>query len=306
MDWALSNPCDFITIEPLHHFHQFTWDHNIKWYIMVLGAAELDFRFSIIQTFVGYQVFDEGIFNLKQVTSHDHRSVQCYIIGTVAGGVPRRFLIALCAFLDFCYLAQPPTFTLHSLNQVAQALQEFHDNKDAVIHHGTRKNWELPKLELLQSMVPGIHQSGAAMQWSANVMEHANVEEIKVPVRAGNNQNYYSQITRYLDQLDKCFRFDLATYIKECHHTDFAADEGFVEEDHELDTEKLSISEYFTLICPIINYFSILSAHLQGSHPSAPKPLCTFTTSTTAFHLATKLSLQLTLAKAAVTYTSAT
>ena len=54
MDWALSDPCFFITIEPLHHFHHFTWDHDVKWCIVALGAEELNFRFSVIQTPVGY------------------------------------------------------------------------------------------------------------------------------------------------------------------------------------------------------------------------------------------------------------
>ena len=51
------------------------------------------------------------------------------------------------------------------------------------------------------------------MQWLANVTEHAHVDEIKVPAHAGNNQNYYSQIAHHLDRLEKCFHFDLATYI---------------------------------------------------------------------------------------------
>ncbi|KIJ18220.1 hypothetical protein PAXINDRAFT_27391, partial [Paxillus involutus ATCC 200175] len=49
---------------------------------------------------------------------------------------------------------------------------EFHDNKDAIMHHGAWTNWEVPKLELLQSMVPSIIQSGAVMQWTVNVTEH--------------------------------------------------------------------------------------------------------------------------------------
>lgn len=54
MEWVLSDPTHFITIKPLHHFHRFAWDHDIKWCITVLGAEELDFHFSIIQTAVGY------------------------------------------------------------------------------------------------------------------------------------------------------------------------------------------------------------------------------------------------------------
>ena len=139
------------------------------------------------------------------------------------------------------------------------------------------------------------------MQWTADVMEHAHVDEIKVPAHAGNNQNYYSQIARHLDRLDKCFRFDLVTYIKEHHSTD----EGFIEdfeEDHKLDTEKLSISKYNTPTHPLMDYFFTSSALLEGSNPTALKPFCMFMTLTTVFHLATKPLSQLSVAKAAVKY----
>ena len=54
MDWVLSDPCFFITIEPLHYFHCFVWDHDVKWCIVALGAEELNFHFSVIQTPVEY------------------------------------------------------------------------------------------------------------------------------------------------------------------------------------------------------------------------------------------------------------
>ena len=49
------------------------------------------------------------------------------------------------------------------------------------------------------------------MQWSADATEHAHVQEIKVPTRLSNNQNYYDQIPRCLDHSDKCFHFSIAT-----------------------------------------------------------------------------------------------
>ena len=139
------------------------------------------------------------------------------------------------------------------------------------------------------------------MQWTTDVTEHAHIDEIKVPARAGNNQNYYSQIARHLDRLDKCFQFELATYVKEHHSTD----EGFIEdfeEDHKPDTEKLSISEYNTPTCPLMDYFSTSSALLEGSDPAAPKPFHMFMTLTTVFHLATKPLLWLSVAEATVKY----
>lgn len=304
LDWAQSEPCDFLTVEPLHHFHRFSWDHDVKWCVTVVGAEELDFRFSVIQTPVGYRRFEDGISRLKQVTGRDHRAVQRYLIGVVAGRAPRRFIAALRALLDFRYLAQAPVFTTYSLDRVANALQEFHQNKDAIVQHGARDGWKIPKLELLQSVVPGIRQSGAAMQWTADITEHKHVEEIKVPARAGNNQNYYSQIARHLDRLDKCFRFDLAMYIEEHNTRNRVVDEGIVDDDeyddHEPEIDNLDFEAYHTPGRPTINYFAI--ALLQGPSSSAVKPSCTFATTTTAFHLANKASSRLTVAEASVKY----
>ncbi|KAF8838469.1 hypothetical protein BDN67DRAFT_907281, partial [Paxillus ammoniavirescens] len=147
---------------------------------------------------VGYRAFDDGVSKLKQVTGRDHHAVQCYIIGAAAGSAPCKFLTAVRALIDFHYLTQVPLFTTQLLERIKRALQEFHNNKDTIMHHDTRTNWEIPKLELPQSVVPSIIQSGAVMQWTADVMEHAHVQEIKVPARSGNNQNYYSQIARHL------------------------------------------------------------------------------------------------------------
>ncbi|KAG9317044.1 hypothetical protein JVU11DRAFT_1230 [Chiua virens] len=48
IDWALLSPSNFITVELLHQFHQFTWDHDVKQYVTILGVNELNFYFSII------------------------------------------------------------------------------------------------------------------------------------------------------------------------------------------------------------------------------------------------------------------
>ncbi|KIM51910.1 hypothetical protein SCLCIDRAFT_33084 [Scleroderma citrinum Foug A] len=217
--------------------------------IMLLPIAK--FTHKTTQTLVGYRSFSEGISKLKQVTSCDHRAVQHYIIAAVAGSVPCQFLIAIHVLLNFQYLTQVPLFTTHSLERVSSALQEFHDNKEAIMHQGARANWQIPKLELLQSVVPSIHQSGALMQWSADVTKHAHVEEIKVPAHSGNNQNYYSQIARHLDWLDKCFHFGLATYIEQ-QAMDQANDDdrdlsgSDSDEQHEPDTDNINLSEYST------------------------------------------------------------
>ena len=285
----LSDPSEFINPEVLHHFHRLFWDHDAQWCIFVVGAAKIDFRFSVLQTAVGYRAFTEGISKLKQVTGRDHRAVQHYIIGVIAGRVPRQFLVAIRALLDFRYLAQAPCFTDHSLGNVEKALQEFHDNKDAIVRAGARKDsWTIPKLELLQSIVPSIRLSGALMQWSTDITEHAHIQEIKIPACAGNNQNYYSQIARYLDRLEKCFRFDLATYL---HSQGSQVDWGEEDEDevfeqvdrHESYPEDPSVADHMAAFRPASNYFTMADALRCGSISMAgTKPYGTFSTTTTA------------------------
>ena len=51
------------------------------------------------------------------------------------------------------------------------------------------------------------------MQWTADVMEHTHVTEIKVPVESSNNNNYEPQICRYLDRAEKCRSFEFATSL---------------------------------------------------------------------------------------------
>ncbi|KAF8836972.1 hypothetical protein BDN67DRAFT_1014227 [Paxillus ammoniavirescens] len=202
-------------------------------------------------------------------------------MGAIAGSVPQKLLVAIHALLNFCYLAQAPSFTNQSLERVTSALKEFHDNKEV-------------------SVIPSICQSGVAMQWTADVTEHAHIKEIKVPARSGNNQNYYSQISRHLNRLDKCFHFDLATYIQSCTDSTVGDDETWEDDkEHEPDAETVSITEYTSPTCSITNYFALSEALLQGSILNTLKPYHTFASSTTALHLANKPPLQLSIDEAA-------
>ena len=307
VDWLMSCPSQFLHSESLHHFHQFCWDHDVKWCIQVVTAAKIDFRFSLLQPVVGYCGFEDGISKLKQVTGRDHRSIQRYIIGVIAGAVPRQFLIAVHALQDFHYLAQAPIFSNQSLNRLADTLQLFHDNKDAIVQAGGRDNlWAISKLELLQSVASSIHRSGPVMQWSADATEHAHIQEIKVPTQLSNNQNYYDQIAHYLDCSDKCFRFDVAMYFQAQHEKVDLQEDGDAdsdwEDEYDIDLDTSSLCDHMNVSPRIVDYFAVADALSHGAIPNAPKPHRTFSTFTTAFHIANKLSLSMTIDEAATLY----
>ncbi|KIM50197.1 hypothetical protein SCLCIDRAFT_34549 [Scleroderma citrinum Foug A] len=239
----------------------------------------------------GYRSFAEGVSKLKQVTGHDHRAMQRYIIGAIAGAVPAKFLTAVATLLDFCYLAQMPHFDDNTLHRVEAALRAFHANKIAIITAGSRQgsrgrldHWEVPKLKLLQHVVRSIRTSGAIMQWTADVTEHAHVTEIKNPVCSGNNQDYYSQIARHLDR-------------KGSEEEDEDEEDG-----HEPDAEALHILHYYSPILTVIDYFKMAKEVASGTIPDAVLPHRIFASSTTAFRLATKPSLWTTIDEASEKY----
>lgn len=53
-DWPLCDPSEFLTLEPLHHWHKQFWDHDVKWCIHAVGHAEFDFRFSALHPHTGF------------------------------------------------------------------------------------------------------------------------------------------------------------------------------------------------------------------------------------------------------------
>ena len=195
-NWALCNPLIMFTPEVLHIFHHLFWDHDLQWCLIVVGPNEIDYWFTLVQVAVGYCSFDEGVLKLKQVMGPDHHAVQRYIIGVIAGAVPLKFLMAISALLDFWYLTQMPCFDDNILNKIKALLDAFHENKSAIISAGGRQgsngplnHWQIPKIELLQHVIPFICASGAIMQWTADITEHAHVTKIKQPAQSRNNQD---------------------------------------------------------------------------------------------------------------------
>ncbi|KAE9383333.1 hypothetical protein BT96DRAFT_844117 [Gymnopus androsaceus JB14] len=222
-DWPLAEPCEFLTPEPLHHWHKMFFDHDLQWGIQAAGPHELDFRYSLLQPRVGFRKFPDGISTLKQVTGKTHRDIQRSLIPLIAGAVSSQFLVSLRALMDFRYSGKARRFNDNTSGRLQLALDEFHDHKGEIIDIGARvnskgqpiDNWHIPKLEFMQSVVPSIAASGPVSQWSADVTEHAHITQVKEPARAGNNKDYEAQIVRHLDMHSRLRSFDLMTCMKE-------------------------------------------------------------------------------------------
>lgn len=322
-DWPLSDPARFLSPEPLHHWHGEFWDHDVQWCKNALGSQELNFRYSILQPIVGLRHFKNGITTLKQVTGRAKRDVQRYIVAVIAGAAPTNVVIAIRALMDFRYLAQAHVITSLTRDRIKDALAEFHEHKHTIIDEGLRRgptsgnaldHWQIPKLELMQCVVPSISQLGAPMQWSADMTERMHIEVVKEPAASTNNHNFDSQICRYLDRLEKCRAFEAATQLISALRTGSdgrqdipdsevnpTADDDTAENcddpsagDEDFDSEHPTalLNDIWAPKRPVPNYFAIAEKLLTAVPGSIPYPVRTFTSGPTTLHLNYKPSIQ--------------
>ena len=212
--------------------------------------------------------------------------------------------------MDFRYRAQAYAMDEDDLDKLEHSLADFHDHKDGILVAGARwgkgshpiNNWYIPKLELMQNIAPSIRRSSVAIQWTADVTEHAHITEIKDPAWQSNNNNYDTQICQHLDRKEKLRHFDLATTFRQLalDAAKEATSAGTMEDDEDSDDDqeskgelvhnKLSIS-FPALSRPLTDYFAI--ARLLASSPgTAPIPLHSFSIGLIAFHLTSKPSVQ--------------
>jgi hypothetical protein len=167
--------------------------------------------------------------------------------------------------------------------------------KDTIIKHkyrvGQKKkpipHFEIPKLELLQSIVSCIQWSGSLPQWSADSTEHSHTQFVKKPKSKANGIKYYSQICRHLDHEEKIRMFDLASAAHESTSTDPLYDADSDIEDLASDTGEGITGHPAAKRDRRRGTSDFFSANATGPPPnpltsSTPR---TFATSTTGFQL---------------------
>ncbi|KAG2356903.1 hypothetical protein BDR07DRAFT_1380483 [Suillus spraguei] len=263
-DWPLTDPSCFLTPKTLHHWHCAFYDHDVQWCLKAVGAEKLDFCFSVLQPLTMFQHFKDGISNLKQVTGRAQRDLQHYIVALIADAAPPGIVMAVCALMDFRYLSQATVID-----------EEFHDHKQDIIACGAcvgaksknnvLDNRHIPKLELMQSVVPRICQVRSLLQWSADTTKHAHITLIKDPTDSTNNNNSHAQAAGS-PVMDNGLGSD---------------DEGA--DVVEVDAQAAVNNHLWGLKHPVTNFFK--KAEQVSSNIKATRPLWTFVVGSTAIHL---------------------
>ena len=111
---------------------------------------------------------------------------------------------AICAFLEFCYTARGDTHNMHSLENLGDALYEFHHHREIFRTSGIRVNgFNLPRQHSLTHYVKHVHTFRAPNGVCSSIMESKHIKAVKEPWRRSNCFNVLGQMLLTNQRLDK-------------------------------------------------------------------------------------------------------
>ena len=114
-----------------------------------------------------------------------------------------RLLRVVRAVLDFLYLAQYPVHTSDTLMELANALDQFHENKNVFIDLGVRDGFNIPKIHFLRHYCEKIKLFGTTDNYNTQATERLHIDYAKEAYRASNTKDEYPQMTLWLEQKEK-------------------------------------------------------------------------------------------------------
>ena len=187
-DWGQADPTLFLTVDVLHAFHKFFFDHPLKWVINIMGGDKLDQRIMALQPQISEHHWRNGISKLKQVTGQEHWDIQKIIVSMIAGAVLNNVLCAVRALVEFIFQAQSLLLYDDHLHSMDKALREFHHYKSSIIlaggwrgKNGIIPHFWIPKLEGFIQAVWSVRMIGSIAQYTSNTTEHCHQTHVKAP-----------------------------------------------------------------------------------------------------------------------------
>jgi hypothetical protein len=122
----------------------------------------------------------------------------------VQGHVPPDIIRALCAFLEFCYIARRNSLTEHNLDQLKDAVSRFHQYRQVFINSGVREDFLMPRQHSIVHYHTLIRLFGAPNGLCSSITESKHIRAVKEPWRRSNRNEALGQMlitNQRLDQL---------------------------------------------------------------------------------------------------------
>ncbi|KAH9910144.1 uncharacterized protein BXZ73DRAFT_109501 [Epithele typhae] len=178
--------------------------HLVQW-VSQGHEDELDARFARVPPYPGLRVFTKGISKISQWTGNEFRQMEKVFLGLVDGlHDDSRILKCARAVLDFIYLAHYPSHTVLTLEQMQDALDLFHTNKQVFLDLGTWDHFNIPKLHWVSAhYTSSIYDFGACDGLSTETSERLHIDCTKMGYRASNKRDYLKQMVVWLTRREK-------------------------------------------------------------------------------------------------------
>ncbi|EUC54474.1 hypothetical protein RSOL_050890, partial [Rhizoctonia solani AG-3 Rhs1AP] len=210
--------CQVLSVDLLHGFHKFFYDHPFKWNSNSLGDEEIDARMKAQVPYSGSRLFPKGVSHISQMSGKEHRALQTVHLSVVANSpikYSRELTLATRALLDTLYWAQLPSHTTRTLEAFKAAYNELHKYKDVWIKNETRvgekgnviPHFNIPKFHTIRHILEQILAKGTADNFSTEVIEHMHMDTLKDAFPATNKKDWERQTIRWLVRREKILDF---------------------------------------------------------------------------------------------------
>ncbi|KAG8708297.1 hypothetical protein FRC11_006580, partial [Ceratobasidium sp. 423] len=210
--------CQVLSVDLLHGFHKFFYDHPYKWNMNSLGEDEIDAWMKAQVPYSGSHVFAKGVSHISQMSGKEHQVLQTVHLGVVAnspGKYSRELTLATRALLDTIYWAQLPSHTTHTLEALKMSYAKLHKYMHVWIKNESRQgekgnvipHFNILKFHTIQHLVDQILAKGMANNFSTETIEHMHMDTLKDAFPVTNKKDWEKQMIRWLVQCEKILEF---------------------------------------------------------------------------------------------------
>jgi hypothetical protein len=146
---------------------------------------------------------------LSRVSGQEHKRMCVIILGLIIDlPLPSTLNLscmikAVCALLDFIYLAQLTSHTDDTICWLEDSLATFHNNKAIFIDLRVREHFNIPKLHSLSHYESSIQQFGTADNYNMKQSKHLHIDLAKDAYHTTNYKDKYFQMTVWLERQEK-------------------------------------------------------------------------------------------------------